>query len=68
MDDPVVWTLIGLLGAFGASLVAVVLFALTTGFRRVEGRLGRVEERLGRVEDRLGTVEARLPRMEGRSA
>jgi hypothetical protein len=72
VDDPALWTLIGLLGAFGASFVAVVLFALTSGFRRIEDRLGRVEDRIVRVEDRLGgvesrpgAVEARLPRVEG---
>jgi hypothetical protein len=59
VNDPAVWTLIGLLGAFAASMVAVVVFALTTGFRRVEDRLGRVEDRLGRIEDRLARGERR---------
>lgn len=68
MNDPAVWALIGLLGAFGASMVTVVVFVLTTGFRRVEDRLGRVEDRLARVEDRLGGIEGRLGRVEGRSA
>lgn len=67
MNDPAVWALIGLLGAFSASIVAVVVFALGTGLRRVEDRLGRVEDRLGGVEDRLARVEDRLVHMEGRS-
>lgn len=68
MNDPAVWTLIGLLGAFAASMVAVVVFALTTGFRRIEDGLGRVDVRLGRVEDRLGGIEGRLGRVERPSA
>lgn len=66
MHDPAIWTLIGLLGAFATAMVAVVLFALTTGLRRIEDRLGRVEDRLGGVEDRLGAVEGRLGHLEGR--
>ena len=68
VNDPAVWTLIGLLGAFAASMVAVVVFALTTGFRRIEDGLGRLDNRLGRVEDRLGGIERRLGQVEGRSA
>ena len=68
VNDPAVWTLIGLLGAFSASMVAVVAFALTTGFRRIEDGLGRLEDRLVRVEGRLGGIERRLGQVEGRSA
>jgi len=57
MHDPAIWTLIALLGAFAASMVAVVVLALTTGFRRIEDGLGRVEERLGRIERRLERLE-----------
>jgi hypothetical protein len=60
VNDPAVWTLIALLGASSASMVAVLTFALASGFRRVEDRLGRVEDRLGRVEDRMTGVEWRL--------
>jgi uncharacterized membrane protein YhiD involved in acid resistance len=66
MRDAALWVLIGLSGAFGASMVAVVAFALTTGFRRVEDRLGRMEDRFVRVEDRLRGVEDRLARIEVR--
>jgi len=52
MQDPAIWTLSGLLGAFAAAMVAVVVFALTTGFRRIEDRLGAVEGRLDRPERR----------------
>jgi hypothetical protein len=66
VNDPAVWTLIALLGASSASMVAVLTFALPSGFRRVEDRLGRVEDRLGRVEDRLGRVEDRMTGVEWR--
>lgn len=56
----------GLLGAFAASMVAVVIVALTSGLRRVEDQLGRVEDGLGRVEDRPGGVDRRLGHREGR--
>ena len=60
MDDPAVWTLIALLGASSASMVAVVTFALTSGFRRVEDRLGRVEDRMTGVERSLDRIDRRL--------
>ena len=60
MNDPAVWTLIALLGASSASMVAVLTFALPSGFRRVEDRLGRVEDRMTGVEWRLDGIDRRL--------
>jgi hypothetical protein len=70
MHDPATWTLIGLLGAFAASTVAVVLFAMTTAFRRFDDRFEALQRgldvRFTAIEHRLEGIEGRLDRLERR--